>query len=486
MSDLTTLGIRELRNGLDSKQFSSKELCQAFFNKIDKAKELNCFLLVCKDEALKQAESADKRIAAGEKAALLGIPIAIKDNILTRGIRTTAASKILANFIPPYNATVISKLNRAGAVVLGKTNLDEFAMGSSNENSSFGVVRNPWNKEMVPGGSSGGSATAVAARLAPLALGTDTGGSIRQPAALCGVYGIKPTYGRVSRYGVVAFASSLDQVGAFAHNARDLAFATEAISGHDPLDSTSVDMAVPNFEASIEKPIKGLKIGIPKEYFVSGLNSEVEARVKEALNALVKLGATLVDITLPNTEAAIGTYYILAPAEASSNLARYDGIRYGHRAKGTNDLHELYCRSRSEGFGPEVKRRILIGTYVLSAGYYDAYYLRAQKIRALIARDFKQAFDKECDIIACPVTPTSAFKIGDKVDDPLAMYLNDIFTIPVNLAGLPGLSMPVGFDSKNLPVGLQLIGKPWDEQRLLQTAFAYESQNDWHKKFPSI
>lgn len=484
MQDVTSFSLNELRKGLDSKDFSSKELTKFYLDRISKSKDLNSFIEVCDDGALKAADLADKEIASGKKSDLLGIPVAIKDVILTRNIKTTCASQILKNFIPPYDATVTKKLQAAGAIVIGKTNMDEFAMGSSNENSSFGAVKNPWDPSRVPGGSSGGSAVAVAARLSPVSLGTDTGGSIRQPASLCGIVGLKPTYGRVSRYGVVAYASSLDQVGTFAHTAKDCATMTRILSGHDPLDSTSVNIEVPNYEQLITGGVKGLRIGIPKEYFISGVNAEVSQTIRAALEQLQKLGAELVDVSLPHTELAVPCYYVLAPAEASSNLARYDGIRYGHRANDTGDLFNLYCQSRSEGFGKEVKRRIMIGTYVLSSGYYDAYYLRAQKVRTLIVKDFQDAFSQKCDVIASPTAPTTAFKLNEKQTDPVAMYLNDIFTIPVNLAGLPGMSIPCGFDSQKLPIGLQLIGKAFDEATLLKVAHTYQEVTDWHKKYP--
>jgi len=432
---------------------------------------------------LAEARECDARLARGERGALLGVPIAIKDMILTRGERTTAASKMLADFVAPYDATVVAKLREAGAVIFGKTNLDEFAMGSSNETSYFGPVRNPWNLDCVPGGSSGGSAAAVAARLAPAALGTDTGGSIRQPASFCNIVGLKPTYGRVSRYGAIAYASSLDQIGPFATNIADCAAVYEVIAGVDPLDSTSVD--APLASAAAENDLRGLRIGIPREYFIKGLRPEVEALVRSAIAVLEERGATVVEVSLPHTELAVAVYYILAPAEASSNLARYDGIRFGHRAEGVTDLKELYCRSRSEGFSAEVQRRILIGTYVLSAGYFDAYYVKAQRVRALIARDFTAAFTKECDVIACPTAPTPPFRLAEKVEDPLAMYLNDVFTIPVNLAGLPALSVPCGFVG-DLPVGLQLIGKPWDEHTLLKAGYAYEAATAWHTRIPVL
>jgi len=482
-SDLSTLTLAEMRAGLDSKAFSSVELTEALLGRAERARDLNAFITLEHAQVIGEATLADERRARGERGALLGVPIAIKDMILTRGIRTTCASKMLANFVAPYDATVITKLKAAGAVMFGKTNLDEFAMGSSNETSFFGPVKNPWNTKCVPGGSSGGSAAAVAARLAPAALGTDTGGSIRQPASFCNIVGLKPTYGRVSRYGAVAFASSLDQIGPFAANIADCAAVYEVISGHDPLDSTSVDLPVP--PTALTGDVKGLRVGIPREYFIKGLAPEVESLVRAAVTTLEKQGATVVEISLPHTELAVAVYYILAPAEASSNLARYDGIRFGHRAEGAADLKDLYCRSRSEGFSAEVQRRILVGTYVLSAGYFDAYYLRAQKVRTLIAQDFKEAFAHSCDVIACPTAPTVPFAIGEKVEDPLAMYLNDVFTIPVNLAGLPALTLPCGFVG-DLPVGLQLIGKPWDERTLLNAGYAYESVTDWHKRIPAI
>lgn len=484
MANVSSLSITELQSGLQSKQFSSEELTRALLDEASKKKELNCYIELCTDAAIEQAKEADKKLATGAKGKLLGIPLAIKDVILTKDIRTTCASKMLAEFIPPYDATVISKLKAEGAIVLGKTNMDEFAMGSSNENSYFGSVKNPWDHSRVPGGSSGGSAVAVAARTAPASLGSDTGGSIRQPAAFCGIVGLRPTYGRVSRNGVIAYASSLDQVGTFARNVKDCAIVTEVISGRDPLDSTSGDVAVPDFGAEAGKDIKGLRIGIPKEYFVKGLHTEIEAAVKKAIQVLEGLGAVITEVSLPHTELAVPCYYVLAPAEASSNLARYDGIRYGHRAKDTHSLYELYCRSRSEGFGEEVKRRIMIGCYVLSSGYYDAYYLKAQKVRSLIAEDFTQAFKDHCDIIACPTTPTTAFRIAEKTSDPLEMYLNDIFTIPVNLAGLPGISIPCGFDSNKLPIGLQFIGNAWGESNLIRAAAAYEAATEWHKNSP--
>lgn len=484
MTDLASLSVTEIREGLDAKKFSCVELTKACLDKAAHLSALNCFTTISDDAALKSAEAIDALIRSGKSAPLLGVPLGIKDVICTKGIRTTAGSKILDNFIPPYDATVVRKLKTAGTVSLGKLNMDEFAMGSSNENSAFGPVLNPWNRECVPGGSSGGSAAAVAAGICPITLGTDTGGSIRQPAAFCGIVGLKPTYGRVSRYGVIAYASSLDQVGAFARNVRDCAAATQAICGADPNDATSADLQVPNFEEKLGRSIKGLRVGIPKQYFIDGLSPDVQEATSKALKTLEGLGAIPVEISLPHTELALSVYYILAPAEASSNLARYDGIRFGHRAKGDLDLKTLYCKSRSEGFGREVQRRILVGTYVLSSGFYDAFYVKAQKVRSLIVQDFHEAFQNSCDIIASPTTPTPPFKLGENASDPLTMYLNDIFTITVNLAGLPGLSMPCGFSSQGLPIGLQLIGKPWDEATIFQVASAYEGATEWHKRRP--
>ena len=485
MSDIASLTISDMRAGLDSKQFSCTELVKASLDKADSYSGLNCFNLISAEQALQEAGQIDALLAQGKSAPLLGIPIGIKDVICTKGVRTTASSKILENFVPPYDATVVRKLKTAGTVSIGKLNMDEFAMGSSNENSAFGPVKNPWNPEYVPGGSSGGSAAAVAAGICPITLGTDTGGSIRQPASFCGIVGLKPTYGRVSRYGVIAYASSLDQVGGFARNVNDCALVTQAICGQDPNDATSARRDVPDFTKALGQSIQGLRIGLPKEYFVSAVDGEIDAALKKAIATLEGLGAIPVEISLPHTDAAVAVYYILAPAEASSNLARYDGIRYGHRAKGNYDLKTLYAKSRSEGFGREVQRRIMVGAYVLSTGYYDAYYLKAQKVRSLIAKDFQEAFAHKCDLIVAPTAPNAPFKIGAKISDPLQMYLNDIFTIPVNLAGLPGMSVPCGFTSSGLPIGLQLIGKPWDEETLFKTASAYESATDWHTKRPT-
>jgi aspartyl-tRNA(Asn)/glutamyl-tRNA(Gln) amidotransferase subunit A len=414
----------------------------------------------------------------------LGIPIAVKDNFLTRSLRTTCASKILAEFIPPYDATTVARLRAAGAVIVGKTNLDEFAMGSSAENSAFFPTRNPWDLERIPGGSSGGSAAAVAADECIAALGTDTGGSIRQPAACCGIVGLKPTYGRVSRYGIVAFASSMDQVGPMTKDTRDSALLLQAVAGHDPADSTSAPQAVPDYSAALSGGVKGVRIGVPKEYFVSGMQPEVEQAVRQAIRDLAAQSAIIEEISLPHTEYAVAVYYIVATAEASSNLARYDGMRFGHRAEAA-DLTDTYCISRDQGFGAEVKRRIMLGTYVLSAGYYDAYYLKAQRVRTLIKRDFDRAFN-DCDLIVTPTAPTTAFKIGEKTQDPLQMYLSDIFTISVNLAGLPALSLPCGFDAQGMPIGLQIIGKPFDEATILRAGHAYEQATEWHQRKPRM
>jgi aspartyl-tRNA(Asn)/glutamyl-tRNA(Gln) amidotransferase subunit A len=446
--------------------------------------KIQAFNEVFGDRALQQARDIDKRIAKSEPVGpLTGLPMAIKDNMLIRGERCTCSSKILDGFVATYDATVIKKLRAAGAVFLGRTNLDEFAMGSSTENSAFRTTRNPWDLERIPGGSSGGSAAAVASRLAPAALGSDTGGSIRQPAALCGVLGLKPTYGRVSRFGLIAFASSLDQIGPFGTTARDVALLLQVIAGHDDRDSTSVAEPVPDYAASLGKDLKGLRIGLPKEYFLKGLDVEIDRAVREAVKVLQGFGAIVKEISLPHTEYCLAVYYILAPSEASSNLSRFDGVRYGHRTKSAGNLLELYEKSRGEGFGPEVKRRIMLGTYALSAGYYDAYYAKAQKVRTLIKRDFDQAF-KEVDVIATPTSPTPAFKSGEKASDPLQMYLSDIFTISCNLAGLPGLSLPCGFTKGGLPIGLQLLGKPFDEATLLSVAHRYEQAQDWNTHVP--
>ena len=475
--------IVELSAALKARKVSSVELTQGYLDRINRYKDLNAFISVDPEKSLSQARAADERLAKGLGGPLTGIPIAQKDIFCADGWRTTCGSKMLSNFIAPYNATVIEKFNAAGAVTLGKTNMDEFAMGSSNETSYYGAVQNPWDLKAVPGGSSGGSAVAVAARLAPAATGTDTGGSIRQPAALCGITGIKPSYGRVSRYGMIAFASSLDQGGPMTRSAEDAALLLNVMCGFDLRDSTSVDQPAPDFTASLNNSIKGLRIGLPKEYFGEGLSGDVAKVVEAAIAEYKKLGAEVVSVSLPNSQLAIPCYYVLAPAEASSNLARFDGVRYGHRASEYKDLNDMYCKTRAQGFGAEVKRRILIGTYVLSAGYYDAYYLQAQRLRRLITDDFNRAFE-QCDVILGPTTPTTAFNLGAKKDDPVAMYLSDIYTISVNLAGLPGMSIPAGFGADNRPVGLQLIGKYFDEARLLNVAHQYQKATDWHKQVP--
>ena len=475
--------LKQLGEMLQTKQISSVELTQTYLDRIAQLNpEMNAFITVDPDKSLAQAKQADAMIATGKTTALTGIPIAQKDIFVAQGWRTTCASKMLENFIGPYDATVIQQFNQAGAVNLGKTNMDEFAMGSSNETSYFGKVQNPWDRSRVPGGSSGGSAAAVAARLCAAATGTDTGGSIRQPASLCGLSGLKPTYGLASRYGMIAFASSLDQAGPMARSCEDMALMMNVMVGYDERDSTSLNHPKEDYTRELGKPLNGLKIGLPKEYFSEGLDNNVATIVQAAIDEYRKLGAEIVDISLPNTRLSIPVYYVLAPAEASSNLSRYDGVRYGHRAKQYGDLMDMYCKTRAEGFGAEVKRRILIGTYVLSAGYYDAYYLQAQKIRRLIAQDFENAF-KQCDVIMGPTAPSTAFKIGEKADDPISMYLQDIYTIAVNLAGLPGMSVPSGF-SNNLPVGLQIIGNYFDEARMLNVGHAYQQVTDWHNRMP--
>jgi aspartyl-tRNA(Asn)/glutamyl-tRNA(Gln) amidotransferase subunit A len=475
--------VSELSVALRAKQVSSVELTRAFLDRINRYKDLNAFISVDLDRSLGQARAADARIAAGKAGVLTGVPLAQKDIFCADGWLTTCGSKMLSNFVAPYDATVIARFNDAGAVCLGKTNMDEFAMGSSNETSYYGAVKNPWDTTMVPGGSSGGSAAAVSARLAPAATGTDTGGSIRQPASLTNLTGLKPSYGRVSRYGMIAFASSLDQGGPMCRTAEDAALLLGAMAGFDPRDSTSVDEPVPDYTKDINRDLKGVRIGLPKEFFGAGLTAEVAKVIDGAIAEYKKLGAQVVEVSLPNSNLAIPCYYVLAPAEASSNLSRFDGVRYGYRAKEYGDLLDMYCKTRAEGFGTEVKRRIMIGTYALSAGYYDAYYLKAQKLRRLIAQDFESAF-KSCDVIMGPTSPTTAFKIGAKTDDPVAMYLSDIYTISVNLAGLPGMSMPAGFDPAGLPVGLQMIGKYFDEARMLNIAHQYQQATDWHKRVP--
>ena len=473
--------IADILRGLEAKTFSSEEITQQYLDAITKHDgNYNSFITVTADQALEQARSADEARQNGTAGALCGVPIAHKDIFCTKGIRTSCASKMLDNFIAPYNATVVDRLADAGVVTLGKTNLDEFAMGSSNETSFYGPVRNPWNTDCVPGGSSGGSAAAIAAGLAPAATGTDTGGSIRQPAALCGLTGLKPTYGRVSRYGMIAFASSLDQGGPMAKTAEDNALLLQTMAGFDHRDSTSKNVAVPDYVAGLSKNLSGLKIGVPKEYFSAGLDPEIASAIEASLDEYRKMGAEIKSISLPHTHLAVPCYYIIAPAEASTNLARFDGVRYGYRCKNPKDLDDLYTRTRAEGFGEEVKRRILIGTYALSSGFYDAYYRKAQQIRRLIKQDFDEAF-KSVDIIAGPTTPNPAFALGEKVSDPVTMYLEDIYTIAVNLAGLPAISLPAGF-TKGKPVGLQLIGRDFDETTLLAAAHQYQQRSDWHQQ----
>ena len=477
--------LKELAAALAQKKISSVELTRLFLGRIAELNgSLNAFITVDAEKSLAQARAADERIAKGLTQPLTGIPVAHKDIFVTRGWLTTCGSKILSNFVGPYDAHVIERFNDAGAVILGKTNMDEFAMGSSTETSFYGPVKNPWNQAYVPGGSSGGSAAAVAARMAPAATGTDTGGSIRQPAALSGLSGLKPTYGRVSRYGMIAFASSLDQGGPLAKSAEDLALLLNVMAGFDARDSTSVERAAEDHRRDLDRPLAGLRIGVPKEHFGAGLAADVGRAVEAALEGFEKLGAKRVPIVLPNSALSVPAYYVIAPAEASSNLSRFDGVRYGHRAKEYRDLADMYFRTRAEGFGAEVRRRILIGTYVLSHGYYDAYYLKAQKIRRLIANDFVEAF-KHCDVVVGPTAPTVAFKIGAKAADPVQMYLNDIYTIPANLAGLPGMSIPCGFGKDDLPVGLHIVGDYFSETKMLNVAHQYQKATDWHKREPA-
>jgi aspartyl-tRNA(Asn)/glutamyl-tRNA(Gln) amidotransferase subunit A len=477
--------IAQLSQGLARGEFSSEELTRVYLERIARfGAELNCFVTVTADQAMAQARAADALRKQGKAGPLAGVPIVHKDIFCTDGVKTSCGSKMLDNFIAPYDATVVAKMKAAGMPMLGKANMDEFAMGSSNETSYYGPVKNPWDVSAVPGGSSGGSAAAVAARLAPAATGTDTGGSIRQPAALCGITGLKPTYGRVSRYGMIAFASSLDQAGPMTRSAEDAAMLLNVMSGFDERDSTCVERAVPDYTATLNDGIKGLRIGLPKEYFGAGLDAGVAQVIEQAIAEYQKLGAEIVEISLPNGELAVPTYYVVAPAECSSNLSRFDGVRFGYRCANPENLEDLYKRSRAEGFGAEVKRRIMIGTYALSAGYYDAYYLKAQKLRHLISEDFKQAFAK-VDVIMGPTSPTTAFKIGDKTDDPVTMYLSDIYTIATNLAGLPGMSIPAGF-AHDMPVGLQVIGNYFDEARLLNVAHQFQLATDWHQRAPSV
>ncbi len=496
MTQLHQLSTQKLIDGLQNKQFSSVELTEYFLQRIDKFdKKINSFITVTADEAKEQAEQADKLRASGDwdckQRPLLGVPMAHKDIFCTKGVLTTAGSKILHNFVAPYDATVVENVANAGMVSLGKLNMDEFAMGSDNSSSYYGGVHNPWNLDRVPGGSSGGSAAAVAAGFAPIATGTDTGGSIRQPASFCGLTGIKPTYGRVSRFGMIAYASSFDQAGSFGRSALDCAYLLQSMAGYDSKDSTSIVRDVPDFVADIknidankEKPLEGLKIGVAKEYFGTGLNAEVEQVTRKALAKLEELGASIVEVHITDPQVTLATYYLLAPAEASSNLSRFDGVRFGYRCEEPKDLTDLYTRSRSEGFGDEVQRRILMGTYALSAGYFDAYYVKAQKVRRLILQDFQRAFDS-CDLIVSPTAPTTAYAFDANLD-PATMYLGDVYTIGVNLAGLPAMSLPAGFDSDGLPVGLQLIGNHWQESQLLTTAHAFQQHTDYHTKMAVI
>ncbi len=489
--EIYELTIHELREKLKGRELSSLEATDSYLKRIDEVDEkVNAFITLTAEEARKQARAADELYGRGDETpSLLGVPLALKDILCMRGIRATCGSRILEPFLPPYDGTVVERLRSQGAVFLGKLNMDEFAMGSSTETSHFGITRNPWDLSTIPGGSSGGSAAAVAADECSGSFGSDTGGSIRQPAACCGIVGLKPTYGRVSRYGLVAFASSLDQIGPMTKDVTDCALLLSVIAGHDPRDSTSANLPVPDYTRSLTPEVEGLKIGIPREYFVEGMEEDVETLLRAAAAKFEEMGAALEEVSLPHSEYAVATYYLIAPAEASSNLARYDGVRYGFRAKGPpgggESLIEMYSRSREEGFGDEVKRRIMLGTYALSSGYYDAYYLKAQKVRTLIKRDFERAFER-VDFLLTPTAPTAAFKIGEKMQDPLTMYLSDILTIPCNLAGIPGVSLPCGFTRRGLPVGLQLLGKPFDEETILRAAFAFEQATDYHKRRPEL
>lgn len=492
MSNYHTKTVTELSAMLQVGEVSSVELTRYFLDRIKNSDEkLNSFITLCEDQAMAQAKESDEKLKAGNAPLLTGVPIAHKDIFCTEGVKTSCASKMLDNFISPYDATVVTNMRAAGVVMLGKTNMDEFAMGSSNETSFYGAVKNPWNLKAVPGGSSGGSAAAVGARLAPAATGTDTGGSIRQPAAFCGITGLKPTYGRVSRFGMIAFASSLDQAGPMGQSASDCALLLNAMSGFDEKDSTSIEKDVPDYSADLEKPLDGLRIGLPKEYFDNasanksggGMNAEVEALTKAALEQYKSMGAELIEIELPNSELSVPVYYVVAPAECSANLSRFDGVRYGYRCEDPKDLNDLYTRSRGEGFGSEVQRRIMVGAYALSSGYYDAYYLKAQQLRHLISDDFKKAYEK-VDVIMAPTTPETAFNIGEKSDDPISMYLSDIYTIAVNLAGIPAMSIPIGFASNKMPVGMQIMGNHFEEAKLLNVAHKYQQATDWHTQLP--
>lgn len=485
--ELWNLTILEVHELIKRREVSCRETVEAVLKRIESVEEkVKAYITINAEDAIAEAQELDRRISQGEEVGFLtGIPISIKDIFCTEGILTTCASKILSNFIPPYNATVVERLKARGAIIIGKNNMDEFAMGSSTENSAFYPTRNPWDLNRVPGGSSGGSAAAVAAGECFASVGTDTGGSIRQPAALCGVVGLKPTYGRVSRYGMIAFASSLDQGGPLTKDVRDCAILLNAICGYDPKDSTAVDVPVPDYLENLTDTVKGMIIGVPKEYFIKGMDDDVEVSVKNALKVFEGLGAFIEEISLPHTEYAIPTYYLIATAEASSNLARYDGVKYGYRSAESKSLLEMYMRTRAEGFGTEVKRRIMLGTYALSAGYYEAYYKKAQQVRTLIRDDFSKAFSR-CNCLITPTSPTPAFHIGERIDDPLKMYLSDIFTISVNLAGLPAISIPCGFSREGLPIGMQIIGKPFDELTILQVAYAYESHTPWHRMRPAL
>jgi aspartyl-tRNA(Asn)/glutamyl-tRNA(Gln) amidotransferase subunit A len=492
MNNYHTKSVTELSVMLQAGEVSSVELTRYFLDRIKNSdQKINSFITVCEEQALAQAKESDEKLKAGNTPALTGVPIAHKDIFCTNGVKTSCASKMLDNFISPYDATVVKNMRDAGVVMLGKTNMDEFAMGSSNETSYYGAVKNPWNLKAVPGGSSGGSAAAVSARLVPAATGTDTGGSIRQPAAFCGITGIKPTYGRVSRFGMIAFASSLDQAGPMGQSASDCALLLNAMAGFDEKDSTSIEKEVPDYSAALNaetgnKPLDGLRIGLPKEYFSNedgGMNAEVEALVNAALEQYETMGAELVEIELPNSGLSVPVYYVVAPAECSTNLSRFDGVRYGYRCEDPEDLNDLYTRSRGEAFGVEVQRRIMVGTYALSSGYYDAYYLKAQQLRQLISDDFKKAYEK-VDVIMAPATPETAFNIGEKSDDPISMYLSDIFTIAVNLAGIPAMSIPVGFSDAGMPVGMQIMGNHFEEAKLLNVAHKYQQVTDWHTRLP--
>ena len=484
--EICQLTAHQLHEMLLRKEVTCREVTEAVLKQIEKVENrIHAYITLLSDSAMEQAILADTRYKKGQAGPLTGIPLAIKDLICTQGIRTTCGSHILENFIPTYDATVIEKLKTAGAVFVGKANMDEFAMGSSTENSFFGPTHNPWDLARIPGGSSGGSAAAVAADECIASLGSDTGGSIRQPAACCGVVGLKPTYGLISRFGLVAFASSLDQIGPFGKDVRDIALLMNGISGHEPRDSTSVDIPVPDYTRALVNDVRSMVLGVPREYFIEGIDPEVESAVREAIRTLEKLGAKVVEVSLPHSEYALAVYYIIAPAEASSNLARYDGVKYGFRAKGNYDLLEMYKESRSQGFGAEVKRRIMLGTYALSAGYYEAYYRKASQVRTLIQEDFRKAFS-QCDVLLMPTAPTPAFKLGEKVDDPLQMYLSDIFTIPCNLAGLPGLSLPCGFSRQGLPIGLQILGNHFQEEKICRVAYTYEQNTEFHRRKPIL